>query len=135
MTKDLRLTLRITEELDLWLKAESEQLGLDKAAFARLVLFQRKNGAQILAASPSPIAPTARDVLDVSAPTAPEPASEPIDIDDLVAEQLAEADAQGLTQPREREDAQVMPEGGVRSLGPRRPPPYSPQTQPSWIQR
>lgn len=47
MAKDARLTLRITDELDAWLGREADLRGLDKAAFARMALFERMNGASV----------------------------------------------------------------------------------------
>lgn len=154
MTKDCRLTVRITSDLDTWLEAEGTKRGLDKAAFARMALFERMNGAVTpeareavtyelgLSTRPAP----QRDVLDVSTP---EPSQEqlyaqadgitaeqpydgaPIDVDDLVNASLQDAEAQGLTQRREQEPPQEAV-GGVRAII-RPPPRYSAANQPGWI--
>lgn len=44
MSKATRLTIRLGEDVRAWLKAQGEQLGLDEAAFARMLLYEAKNG-------------------------------------------------------------------------------------------
>jgi hypothetical protein len=42
--KSTRLTIRLTEQARAWLAAEAEKRGLDEAAFARMIIFERMNG-------------------------------------------------------------------------------------------
>lgn len=70
------------------------------------------------------------DLDDVMQAIAAEEAALPIDVDALVDQQLAEAEAAGLTQRQIEEAEGDVPGAGVRVLGPRIPPRYSPGTQP-----
>lgn len=56
-----------------------------------------------------------------------------IDVDSMVESTLADAEQQGLTEPRYSEADHEFAVTGVRSVGPRRAPPYSPGTQPSHL--
>lgn len=150
MTKDARLTLRITAELDLWLGHEAASRGLDKAAFARMALFERMNGppAQVHALLAAAV-PVQRDVLTVAStpdaslpqdftnePSQIEPAGDPsaLDVDALVNEELNKAEALGLADARNIEGqaaAESLAGAGVRPLM-RRAPPFS-QSLPAFL--
>lgn len=60
--KATRLTIRLGEDVRAWLKAEGAKRGLDEAAFARMVLYERMNGQNydLLAVRPSLVAPGLR---------------------------------------------------------------------------
>lgn len=124
MAKDARVTLRITDDLDQWLEAQATLKGLDKAAFARMVLFDRMNGAPqmepFIVSAPVHV-PIPRDILDLSQPEAsnnsdpaPDHGSAGFDPNDLVSAALSSAEEQGLTEMPEPE---VHDNGaGVRPL-------------------
>lgn len=148
MSKDARLTIRITSELDAWLTSEGERRGLDKAAFARMVLFERKNGADVPLPSRMPGSdpgippePVERDFLNVASSPPAENVTQPedfqpdapaIDVDQLVSGALSDAEAQGLTERREDPQETVMADAGVRAI--RRPAPrYAAGSHPAWI--
>lgn len=117
MPKDIALIVALPADLKVWIDEQAAELGLEAVTWVRMQLFQmRKRGGH----APSTAEP------------APEPEGEPIDIDAMVASSLDEAAAQGVAEPvRERI---TLTEGAVRSL--RRPPvPFSPSTQPKWIER
>lgn len=153
MSKDARLTIRIGTDLDEWLNQEAAQRGLDKAAVARMMLYERKNGAPVAEANGSqtqpvyapPVVVTPLEQLAPAAsldggefepmpPAAYEPPAEPVDVDALVDQQFAEADAQGLTAAKpEEQPASLDDTGGVRVVGGRTPPRYSVSRQPGWI--
>ena len=137
MSKDLRVTLRITEALDIWLGVEGDKRGLDKAAFARMLLFERMNGpaqrGQEYGDRPNPLIRT----LPAETPPweetyhdsqeAPQMAADAPNVDDMV--QTALDDAKAIPEPPQ---AEIEVRGsGVRPV--RRPPvPYS-KGIPGWI--
>jgi hypothetical protein len=93
MIKDARLSIRITPELDSWLDAEAASRGLDKAAFARMVLFERMNGMALLPrAAPVASAVSAEYWADENPghEYADQP-EQPIDVEAIVAQRVAEA--------------------------------------------
>ena len=143
MSKDLRVTLRITEALDTWLGVEGDKRGLDKAAFARMLLFERMNGPQTTARAsvrPMEIPPWEEVYPDSElngtvnpnrmppgATEKPKDASDTPNVDDMV--QSALDDAKAIPEPPQ---AEIEVRGsGVRPV--RRPPvPYS-KGIPGWI--
>ena len=151
MSKDARLTIRIGTDLDEWLNQEASLRGLDKAAVARMMLYERKNGgpvadavgSQTQPASMAPVGITRLETLTPDAgndayeplpPAAYEPPAEPVDVDALIDQQLAEAEAAGLTAPKPEDQAPNLDDtGGVRVVGGRTPPRYSVSRQPGWI--
>lgn len=147
MSKDCRITVRMSEELGAWVHAQACAREMDDAAFVRMLLAESKSGAvatrikveaPLMVMQPQPVQ---RDVLEVSSGVSdadfPHPGPPPqvgegkegsIDIDDLVAASLEEAEAAGLTQPQIEAAQGEMPEAGVRPLF-RRPIPFSRGTQ------
>ena len=142
MSKDLRVTLRITEALDTWLGVEGDKRGLDKAAFARMLLFERMNRETIPTGLPAlppnsslvrdmPLKPYAeRPPWEETYPDsqeAPQMAADAPNVDDMV--QSALDDAKAIPEPPQ---AEIEVRGsGVRPV--RRPPvPYS-KGIPGWI--
>jgi hypothetical protein len=88
MTKDTRLSIRMTADLDAWLDAEACSRGLDKAAFARMVLFERMNG-RVAAPVAGPHEPAAGP--DAGEHVWMELQDDTIDIESIVAQRVAEA--------------------------------------------
>ena len=135
MAKDARLTVRITAELDTWLGVEGEKRGLDKAAFARMLLFEQMSGTsrppfyetlQALAERPD-LPPQETPLNDLEMPAG---ASEAPDVDEMISAALDTAE----TSPR-RSNEEPAPShtSGVRSI--MRPAvPYS-KSLPNWLQR
>ena len=54
--KATRLTIRLGDEARTWLKAEADKRGLDEAAFARMLIYERMNGAAPAMPSAAPFA-------------------------------------------------------------------------------
>ena len=143
MAKDARLTVRITAELVAWLGAEGDKRGLDKAAFARMVLFERMNGRRPIIsesqekrdldfmdrgepqeAPPWDDAPTVRPLPNVAE------AVEAPDAEEMIQAALETAE----THPRpSNEEPAASYSSGVRSIT-RPAVPYS-KNLPSWLPR
>jgi hypothetical protein len=136
MSKDSRIVIRLETEVDQWLGDTAAKLGLDKAAYVRMLIYQHKNGARVTAGlqghmpmrqveattQPSPERPPVLDVgYEPLPPPAYEPPAQPVDLDAMMAEVMATAEVES---PPE----QVAPaplNGGVRRITPRQPPPFS----------
>lgn len=124
-----RVVVRISAELEQWIAAQAELEGLDNATWVRSHLTKMMRGVG------SPVqALRGEDVIipgvyePPTEPVASEP-PEPIDVDAMVEQSLAEAEENGLTElPPEPE----QPTASVRPVF-RRPAPYSMATQPGWI--
>lgn len=136
---DRRLTFRLSAELDEWLGAEGQNLGLDKGAFARLILSQARNGRGLTVA-PAQLAthPTTPpwEELPAEPPqltesTTPISELEPhpeVNLDDLVSDAIESAPVAPL--PPNQEDM-IYRESGVRAIS--RPVSKLHGSLPSWI--
>lgn len=131
MSKESRITIRTPAELDAWLADEAEANGLDKAAFARMLLFRAMNGQAELEAkalhprarvTAPPVDQTSVDIVNVQ-PDEAEAAN--VDIDDLVARRLAEAQASGRLSERAEVVEEIDPALAELGMRPFRlaPPP------------
>lgn len=137
-----RVVVRISAELEQWIAAQAELEGLDNATWVRSHLTKTMRGLNVMprntVALPDHLAnltdPTDAEWDEINpiiakANETPASPSEPIDVDAMVEQSLAEAEENGLTQlPPEPE----QPTASVRPVF-RRPAPYSMATQPGWI--
>ena len=126
-----RMVMRLSPELSEWIGEQAELEGLDSATWVRSHLTRFKNGligrAAVPQIAPGRVAQLTEDVAQANEilddiPLIEE-ATAPVDADAMVAEALGQAEAQGLTAPRE-DAQQPLDVGGVRALI-RRPPPFS----------
>lgn len=140
MAKDkISVTVKLDADVDEWLEQEADQLGLDKPTLVRMWIYQRRNGIGIPrmvervhaqhGIEPHEIAP-APVVPEVTGHDGPTPLPDiNIDLDAMVSATVANAEAEGLTDPIE--DLSPMESGGTRPLR-RRPPPFSLATASAW---
>lgn len=128
MSKESRLTIRLTDDLDAWLAAQAALNGLDKAAFARMLMFRAMNGqaeADVMARHPL-MAATHQAVEPIDAQG--DEVETDVDIEALVATKVQEAEASGKLRQgapvAETEDVDpAMAELGMRPFQ-RAPPPH-----------
>lgn len=135
MSKEARVTVRMSEELDAWVQTEAGRREMDKAAFIRLVLAERKAGLDhpvMVVPPPTMVGQQFEGAGATHVIPADHAAHPEFDIDDLVNDALEHADAQGLTAHQPREEELLMEEAGARSLS-RRPTRYSPASGPAHL--
>jgi hypothetical protein len=122
--KDARIVVRMSEELRAWVHEQAAKLEMDDAAWVRMALARFKNDGAILR-DYGKLAELER----IESANEPPPDAErsepitPVDIDALVGDALATAEATGQADPRPEQAPQVEPEGAVRRIGaPRKRP-------------
>lgn len=126
-----RIVVRMSDELYRWIGQQAEREGLDSATWVRSTLTKLKNGVQSKPAAQVVEIQAAETEESVPVAEQIEEQSEPIDIDAMVQQGLAVADAQ----PQMIEEEQYQePDVVVRPLF-RRPPPFSQANQPGWIKQ
>lgn len=127
MSKDIRLVVRLSEELLAWYNAEAVKIEMPTAAYVRMVLAERKNAAvsrqfpQSVTIIPETFSPNGDDLKGFSTVSAvgEDRAFVPadIDLDALVAAQVQTAEANGATAPMDNGyGGFVEPDPGVRVL-------------------
>lgn len=125
MTKDTAIIIALPVDLKQWIDEQASDLGLESVAWVRMQLFHmRKRGPAV-------------QVVDIHGPAIidtgpPSDTEAPVDMAALVDGALAEADAAGLTAPREEDIQPQLAANDVRPII-RPAPRYAPNQQPAWL--
>lgn len=112
-TKQNRLVMRLSPDMDEWIGRQAAIEELDKSAWVRTQLARIRRGEGI---EPTHL-PRAAQLTVPEDAQQDQPSEVHIDTDALVANALEHAQSQGLTEPEEQ--ANPVPQGGVKAL--RRP--------------
>lgn len=135
-SKDKRLFVRLEDEDLAYVQAQGQLDGLDASTWVRMMIRKLRRG--ILIEATKAAQPSIAWTMENAAQPMPQPLyvepmathsnvpDETLNTDDLVARKMAEADAKGLTQPRNAPDDTGMDDefehftGGIRPVGERR---------------